>query len=82
MTGRIKGLRFDRLFGFISGDDGVDYFFHREDVEGSFEVLQVGDSVGFAAMTPPPKKGPRATKVVLLSAENPAVETAVSEEAS
>jgi cold shock CspA family protein len=82
MTGTIKTLRFDGLFGFIHGDDGTDYFFHQEDVEGSFEVLQVGDSVGFAAMTPPPKKGPRATNVVVLSAENTAVETGVSEEAS
>ena len=67
MTGTIKALRFDRLFGFIRGDDGQDYFFHQEDVDGSFEVLQRGDPVGFMPMTPPPRKGPRAAEVVLLT---------------
>jgi len=33
-NGTIKRLVMDRGFGFLSGEDGKEYFFHRSSVEG------------------------------------------------
>lgn len=32
MTGKIKRLFSDRPYGFISGDNGKDYFFHESEI--------------------------------------------------
>jgi CspA family cold shock protein len=52
----------DRGFGFLSGEDGKEYFFHRSSVEGSFEGLQEGQKVSFDIESNAPK-GPRASRV-------------------
>ena len=51
-TGTVKKVVADRGFGFITGEDGKDYFFHRDSLQAplSFDV-QSGP------------KGPRAANV-------------------
>ena len=60
MSGTIKKLVAERGFGFITAEDGTDYFFHRS---GSvdFDRLETGAKVSF--VTEPSPKGPRATNV-------------------
>lgn len=70
MVGTISNIVIARRFGFISGDDGREYFFHMEDMETNWDEL-VSD---FAAISKDRKirvtftqdktsKGPRARKV-------------------
>ena len=59
MTGQIKTLVPDRGFGFILGEGGVEFFFHRSEVlGGDFSTLKPGDRVIFEEVLSP--KGPRA----------------------
>ncbi len=62
-AGTIKKLISDRGFGFITAEDGKDYFFHRDGVSSSldFDRLVGGEKVTFdiEAST----RGPRATNV-------------------
>ncbi len=52
----------DKGFGFISTEDGRDFFFHFSSVEGArFEELWVGQLVTFTPDIGP--KGPRAVNV-------------------
>jgi cold shock protein len=62
-TGTIKKIVSDRGFGFITGEDGKDYFFHRDGLDRSldFDRLMGGESVTFEIETSP--KGPRAAKI-------------------
>jgi CspA family cold shock protein len=60
-TGTIKKLVADRGFGFVSGEDGKDYFFHRSGTEVNFDSLQGGEKVSFEIEQSP--KGPRARAV-------------------
>jgi len=62
-NGAIKKLVSDGGFGFIAGDDGNEYFFHRDGLDGlvNFESLTAGEKVTFEVETSP--KGPRANKV-------------------
>ncbi len=62
LNGTIKRLVMDRGFGFLSGEDGKEYFFHRSSVDGSFEGLQEGQKVTFDIESSAPK-GPRASRV-------------------
>jgi cold shock protein len=59
-NGTIKKLVADRGFGFITGDDGKDYFFHRS-ATSEFDRLVGGEQVTFEIEQSP--KGPRAGKV-------------------
>jgi len=61
--GKIKRVVQERGFGFISGDDGTEYFFHRSglDPRVSFESLAGGEAVTFEVEVSP--RGPRATRV-------------------
>lgn len=62
MTGTIKKVIADRGFGFITGQDGRDVFFHRSVLQGvAFESLRQGQTVEFDVEQGP--KGPRATNV-------------------
>ncbi len=65
-TGTIARLKHDKGFGFITGPDGQDYFFHRNSVFGvrRFEELVPGDPVAFE--TEPSDRGPRAGRVQVL----------------
>jgi CspA family cold shock protein len=49
-------------FGFISGQDGREYFFHRSGVRGEFHDLAKGDPETFEVEEKAPK-GPRAKEV-------------------
>lgn len=62
-TGTIKKVVADRGFGFITADDGKDYFFHRDGLERSldFDRLVGGEKVSFEIESSP--RGPRAAKV-------------------
>ena len=60
--GTIKRLVRDRGFGFIRGDGGQEWFFHRSAVtDGSFYQLGEGQRVTFDEE--PSAKGPRAGNV-------------------
>jgi cold shock CspA family protein len=62
LTGKISHLVRERLFGFIRGEDGREYFFHRAELEGaSFYELDEDDAMVFEPADSP--KGPRVTKV-------------------
>jgi CspA family cold shock protein len=62
-TGTVKKVVSDRGFGFITAEDGKDYFFHRDGLDRSidFDRLIGGERVEFAVEQSP--KGPRATNV-------------------
>jgi CspA family cold shock protein len=62
-TGTIKKVVADRGFGFITGDDAKDYFFHRDGLDSSldFDRLNGGEKVEFEIEQSP--KGPRAARV-------------------
>jgi CspA family cold shock protein len=62
-TGTVKKVVSDRGFGFITAEDGKDYFFHRDGLDRSidFDRLVGGERVEFAVEQSP--KGPRATNV-------------------
>jgi CspA family cold shock protein len=63
MFGSVKKIVADKGFGFISGTDGREFFFHATAVAGSrFADLKVGTKVMFDAAQGP--KGPRAENVL------------------
>jgi len=66
-TGQIKKVVSDRGFGFITAEDGKDYFFHRSGLQASldFDRLVGGEPVEFDVESSP--KGPRAVGVRALS---------------
>ena len=63
MNGTVKKVVNDRGFGFITAEDGQEYFFHRSGVDTSlnFDNMSVGDRVAFEVERS--DKGPRAGKV-------------------
>jgi CspA family cold shock protein len=63
-NGTIKKVVEDRGFGFITGEDGNEYFFHRNGVD-NFENLRGGESVTFEIEQS--DKGPRANQVKVTS---------------
>jgi cold shock protein len=67
MQGTIKSLRVERGFGFIRDVKGDEIFFHHSALPSpnQFATLAVGMVVEFEAEPGP--KGPRATKVTLVS---------------
>jgi cold shock protein len=62
-NGTITKVVADRGFGFITGEDAKEYFFHRDSLVPpmSFERLGGGERVTFEVGTGP--KGPRANQV-------------------
>ena len=62
-AGSIKKVVSDRGFGFITADDGNDYFFHRNELDSTldFDRLNGGEKVSFEIEASP--KGPRAARV-------------------
>ena len=63
MNGTIKKLTPARGFGFIRGEDGQEYFFHRSELRAglSFDELREGQRVVFEARQA--DKGPRAAAI-------------------
>jgi cold shock protein len=66
-AGTIKKLVQDKGFGFISGNDGTDVFFHHSTVaDKQFDNLEIGQQVEFtldSAGGSNKGKGPRAASV-------------------
>jgi CspA family cold shock protein len=62
-SGTIKKLISERGFGFITAEDGKDYFFHKDGLASSmdFDRLVGGESVTFEVESSP--RGPRAVQV-------------------
>ena len=62
-TGTIKKVISDRGFGFITAEDGKEYFFHRDGLTASinFDRLAGGERVTFDVEQSP--KGARAKNV-------------------
>jgi cold shock protein len=62
-TGTVKKVVADRGFGFITAQDGKEYFFHRSGLQSSldFDRLVGGESVTFETERGP--KGDRAVRV-------------------
>jgi cold shock protein len=59
-NGTVTRLLADKGFGFIKGESGTEYFFHRSSCDG-FDTLREGQRVSF---TPGQgAKGPRAENV-------------------
>ncbi len=52
LSGTIKQLVADRGFGFIRDDGGLDWFFRRDGVQGSFDLLRKGQRVSFEEARP------------------------------
>jgi CspA family cold shock protein len=67
MKGAVKSHVSDRGYGFATGEDGKEYFFHRSDCTTGFDHLKVGDRVSFDSVTT--AKGPRAALVERLDGE-------------
>jgi cold shock protein len=67
-TGTIKRVISDRGFGFITDDEGKEYFFHRDGLSSSldFDRLAGGESVSFEAQSGP--KGARAVRIEMQGA--------------
>ena len=64
MTGTVKNINLDKGFGFIQGEDGNEYFFHRSAiVNGEMKDMARGRQVTFEPGEGP--KGPRAEDVTL-----------------
>lgn len=47
MNGVIKRIQSDKGFGFIRGEGGEEYFFHKSACNGDFNRLQEGQKVTF-----------------------------------
>jgi CspA family cold shock protein len=62
MNGQVLRLLSEKGFGFILGDNGIEYFFHQSAVKNTpFAALREGTKVTFADGEGP--KGPRAEDV-------------------
>jgi CspA family cold shock protein len=66
ITGKVKKFNKDKGYGFITGDDGKDYFFHYSalNVKG-FKTVDIGASVAFEPQDG--DKGPRAEDIDVTS---------------
>ena len=60
MKGKIKFFNETKGFGFVSGDDGKDYFVHSTGLAQGIKVKE-GDAVNFEVEQG--EKGPKAVKV-------------------
>ena len=62
-NGTVKWFNDSKGFGFITGEDGIDYLVHHTSIQGNgFKSLAEGDKVTFDTETGP--KGPKAINVV------------------
>lgn len=76
LLGRVRKVKLDKGFGFIAGDDGIDYFFHWSGVKKSspkqLRGMAAQDRVEFSPTQPPApskdadKPGPRAIEVIYI----------------
>lgn len=68
MVGSVKWFNSQKGFGFISGDDGNDYFAHFTGIAGTgYRNLEAGQRVEFTAQAD--NKGLKAADIVVLDDE-------------
>lgn len=79
MNGKLTSLVPDKGFGFIKGESGQDYFFHKSEFNGHFEdlVMDYSNNIKIQVTFEPLKtpKGPRATEVYRMDNGNPLAST-------
>ncbi|MDR1835825.1 MAG: cold-shock protein [Fusobacteriaceae bacterium] len=64
LKGTVKWFNKDKGFGFITGEDGKDYFVHFSGITGEgFKTLEEGQNVTFNVTEG--QKGPMATEVTV-----------------
>ena len=68
MQGTIRKVIAERGFGFITGEDGKDYFFHRDALTAplNFDRMTTGERVEFELQAS--ERGPRAVNIRAASA--------------
>ena len=59
-TGKVKFYNKEKKYGFISGDNGKDYFFHASGISNELYVKD-GDKVEFKVVEG--DRGPKATEI-------------------
>lgn len=68
MNGEILRVMQDKGYGFIKGEDGAEYFFHKDEFNGFFddlvEDIEKGRRIVVKFEPVPSMKGPRASTVV------------------
>jgi CspA family cold shock protein len=63
LTGSVKKVVADRGFGFITAEDGQEYFFHRSSVDASLDFDRLGGGERVTFDIERSDKGPRARAV-------------------
>jgi CspA family cold shock protein len=63
LTGNVKKIVSERGFGFITGDDGHEYFFHRSGLDASLDFDRLGGGEHVSFDLEQSDKGPRARAV-------------------
>ena len=62
-NGKVKFYNKEKKFGFITGDDGKDYFFHASGISNDI-YLRDGDKVEFKVVEG--DRGPKAAEISLI----------------
>ena len=62
-NGKVKFYNKEKKFGFITGDDGKDYFFHASGISSDI-YLRGGDKVEFKVVEG--DRGPKAAEISLI----------------
>lgn len=63
MKGTVKWFNAEKGYGFITGEDGVDYFAHYSQIQvEGYKSLDQGQAVSFDVLNGP--KGPNAANIV------------------
>ncbi len=63
MKGTVKWFNAEKGYGFITGEDGTDYFAHYSQIQSEgYKSLDQGQAVNFEVVNG--EKGPQATNIV------------------
>lgn len=63
MKGTVKWFNAEKGYGFITGEDGIDYFAHYSQIQvEGYKSLDQGQTVSFEVVNGP--KGPNAANIV------------------
>ena len=62
-NGKVKFYNKEKKFGFITGDDGKDYFFHASGISSDI-YLRDGDNVEFKVVDG--DRGPKAVEISII----------------